>query len=67
MAAFVQLRPGATLTEAELHAFLEDRLSPVEMPRLIEIRAELPKTAIGKLSRKELRDELLRRSAVTRP
>ncbi len=67
VAAFVQLRPGATLTEAELHAFLEDRLSPVEMPRLIEIRAELPKTAIGKLSRKELRDELLRRSPVTRP
>ena len=60
VAAFVQLRPGAALTEAALDAFLRERLSPVEMPRLIEIRAELPRTAVGKLSRKELRDELLR-------
>jgi long-chain acyl-CoA synthetase len=64
VAAFVQLRPGATLTEAALLAFLRDRLSPVELPRLIDIRAELPRTAVGKLSRKELRDELLRRSPV---
>ena len=67
VAAFVQLRPGATLTDAALHAFLRERLSPVELPRLIEIRAELPRTAVGKLSRKELRDELLRRPPVTRP
>jgi long-chain acyl-CoA synthetase len=64
VAAFVQLRAGSTLTEAALHEFLAARLSPVEMPRLIEIRAELPLTAIGKLSRKELRDELLRRPVV---
>jgi len=63
VAAFVQPRPGATLTEAALDAFLRERLSPVEMPRLIEIRAELPRTAVGKLSRTELRDELRRRAA----
>ena len=63
VAAFVQLRPGAVLTEAALNAFLQERLSPVEMPRLIEIREELPRTAVGKLSRKELRHELLRRSS----
>jgi long-chain acyl-CoA synthetase len=58
-AAFVQLRPGATATPEELSAFLKDKLSPIETPRLIEIRAELPKTMIGKLSKKELRAELL--------
>ena len=61
VAAFVEPRPGAALTEPELRAFLHEKLSPIEMPRLIEIRAELPRTAVGKLSRKELREELTRR------
>jgi long-chain acyl-CoA synthetase len=61
VAAFVQRRPGSTLDEAGLMAFLKDKLSPVEMPRLIEMRAELPRTMVGKLSRKELREELLTR------
>lgn len=61
VAAFVQLKPGAHLDEAALLAFLKDKLSAVEMPRLIEIRAQLPRTAVGKLSRKELRAELLER------
>ncbi len=67
VAAFVQLRSGAMLTKATLEEFLRERLSPVEMPRLIEIRAELPRTAVGKLSRKELRDELLRQPPIARP
>ncbi|MBR0687706.1 long-chain fatty acid--CoA ligase [Bradyrhizobium manausense] len=56
--AFVVLRGGATLTIDELQAHLKDRLSPIEMPRQLEIRNELPKTAVGKLSRLELRREL---------
>lgn len=59
VAAFVQLTPGATATPETLAAFLRDKLSPMEQPRLIALRAELPRTAIGKLSRKELRTELL--------
>jgi long-chain acyl-CoA synthetase len=62
-AAFVQLRPGSTATPETLRAHLQDRLSPVEMPRLIEIRPELPRTVIGKLSKKELKAELLDRGA----
>jgi len=58
VAAFVQLAPGSAVTAAELLEFLRDKLSPVEMPRRIEFRAELPRTAVGKLSRKELRAEL---------
>jgi long-chain acyl-CoA synthetase len=64
-AAFVQLRPGARLSEAALAEFLRERLSPIEMPRLIELRADLPRTLIGKLSKKELRAELLQRREAT--
>jgi long-chain acyl-CoA synthetase len=52
--AFVKLRAGAALSEAELHAFLAGHLSLVERPKSIEFRDYLPKTAVGKLSKKEL-------------
>jgi len=52
--AFVQRRPGSTLSAEELKAFLADKLSRIELPKLIEFRDELPKTAVGKLSKKEL-------------
>jgi long-chain acyl-CoA synthetase len=55
--AFVVLNPGHTLTLEELQAHLRGSLSPIELPRQLEIREELPKTAVGKLSRKELRDQ----------
>lgn len=62
-AAFVEPRPGAALTEAALRAFLADKLSPVEMPRLIEVRDTLPRSPVGKLTKTELRAEVLRRAA----
>jgi long-chain acyl-CoA synthetase len=55
--AYVRLTEGHRLTKADLDAFLKDKLSPIEMPKLLEIRQELPKTMIGKLSRKALLDE----------
>ena len=48
------LKPGAALTAAELVAFLKDHLSPIELPKHIEFRNSLPRTLIGKLSKKEL-------------
>ncbi|WP_376087572.1 long-chain fatty acid--CoA ligase [Roseomonas sp. CCTCC AB2023176] len=59
-AAFVQLRSGSALDEEGLRGFLKDKLSSVEMPRLVEFRGELPRTIVGKLSKKELKAELLR-------
>ena len=56
--AFVVLHGDATLTLEELQAHLRDRLSPIEMPRQLEIRQQLPKTVVGKLSRLELRREI---------
>jgi long-chain acyl-CoA synthetase len=55
--AFVKLKPGASLTEHALLDFLKDKISRIEMPDHIEFRDELPKTMIGKLSKKELAEE----------
>lgn len=54
--AFVKLKEGQSLDAATLMAFLSDKLSKIEMPEEIEFRDELPKTMVGKLSKKELRD-----------
>ena len=55
--AFVKLRKGHSATVEELFAFLQPKLSKIEMPAIIEFREELPKTMIGKLSKKELKQE----------
>jgi len=55
--AFIKLRVGQSLTQSDLKAFLKDKLSPIEMPKLIEFRDSLPKTLIGKLSRKMILEE----------
>jgi long-chain acyl-CoA synthetase len=53
----IALKAGMTLTEDELTHFLKDKLSPIEMPKVIEFRAELPKTAVGKIQKKVLIEE----------
>ena len=55
--AFVKLKENKELSEEILLEFLEDKLSKIQMPSIIEFRAELPKTMIGKLSKKELKAE----------
>lgn len=55
--AFVRLKAGTDATAAELMEHLRVRISKIELPAEIEFRAELPKTLIGKLSKKELKAE----------
>jgi long-chain acyl-CoA synthetase len=56
--AFVKLRPAAApLTLDALKDFLADKLGRHEMPAAIETRAALPRTSVGKLSKKELIEE----------
>ena len=56
--AFVKLRTGASsLTLDTLRDFLADKLGRHELPAMLEIRPKLPRTAIGKLSKKELVEE----------
>jgi long-chain acyl-CoA synthetase len=53
--AFVQLRPGATVTEADLVAYGKERLSAVKYPREVRIIDEVPLTSVFKTDRKKLR------------
>lgn len=55
--AWVVLRAGHSATEAELRAFCRERLAGYKVPSKVEIRAELPKTMIGKVLRRALREE----------
>lgn len=56
--AWIKPAEGKELTEEDMKIFLEDKLSPIELPRRFVIRNEaLPKTAVGKLSRKDLLEQ----------
>jgi len=58
--AWIKLKDERELTEADLRNFLGDKLSKMEMPKMIEFRTEeLPKTMIGKLSRKDVVEQEL--------
>jgi benzoate-CoA ligase len=54
--AYVVLKAGAGATEAELQAFVKDKLAPYKYPRHIEFVTDLPKTATGKIQRFKLRE-----------
>ncbi len=62
--AFVKLKADARLAAQDLLKHLETKLSRIEMPTEIEFRDELPKTMIGKLSKKELKAEEAQRRHV---
>ncbi len=53
--AFVSLKAGMTATPAEIIEFCKDLMAAYKRPREIEIVDELPKTASGKIMRRELR------------
>ena len=59
---FVTLRPGASATAPDILAFLQEHLNKIECPKSVEIRDSLPKTLVGKLSKKELVAEELKRA-----
>ena len=62
--AYVKLKDGTALTQDELKLFLADHLSRLEMPHEIEFRGALPRTAIGKLSKKALLEEEAARAEI---
>jgi long-chain acyl-CoA synthetase len=51
---FVTLRPDTPATADEIRQFLVEHLNKIEIPKTVEIRDTLPKTMVGKLSKKEL-------------
>jgi long-chain acyl-CoA synthetase len=58
--AWIVLRAGQHATEADLRAFCREQLAPYKVPSRIEFRTELPKTMVGKVLRRALKDGLAR-------
>ncbi len=54
--AWVVLRKGERCTEQDLRTFCREHLAPYKVPSHIEFRADLPKTMVGKVLRRALRD-----------
>jgi long-chain acyl-CoA synthetase len=55
------VKKDPTLTEEELKAFAKQGLTGYKLPKFIEFRSELPKTNVGKILRKDLRDQELKK------
>jgi long-chain acyl-CoA synthetase len=55
--AYIVLRPGAKLDAAELKAWCKERLAPYKVPTQFEFVNDLPKSQIGKVLRRVLRQE----------
>ena len=55
--AFIVLQPGETATEEEIIDFCKIKLAPYKVPKIVEFRDAVPKSPVGKILRKVLRDE----------
>jgi long-chain acyl-CoA synthetase len=53
----VIIRKDPELTEAQIRAYCKENLTGYKQPKVIEFRSELPKTPVGKILRRELRDK----------
>ena len=60
--AVVQLRAGSQLDPTELTAFVKERLGSVKAPKQVEIWPDLPRSKVGKVMKKDVRAELLKRA-----
>ena len=52
--AFIELKPGASATEAEIIAYARDNMASFKAPKTV-VFMELPKTSTGKIQKFELR------------
>jgi len=57
--AWIILRPGSTVTETELKSHCRERLAPYKVPSQFEFVSELPKTQVGKVLRRALKEREL--------
>ena len=55
--AFVVLKAGAAATAEEIMAFCRERMAPFKVPKQVEFRRDLPKSLVGKVLRRTLREE----------
>jgi long-chain acyl-CoA synthetase len=57
--AWVVVRAGQSTTEEELRTFCRAKLAPYKVPAHVEFRNELPKTMVGKVLRRALRESIM--------
>ncbi len=55
--AFIVLKEGEQVSDDELNTFMRTRMATFKVPRIYEFRDELPKSAIGKVLRRELKEK----------
>jgi len=60
---YIVLKSGETATEEEIIAFCRENLAPYKVPKFVEFRAELPKTNVGKILRRVLVEQDLKKRA----
>jgi len=60
---FIVLKDGETATEEEIIQFCNENLAPYKVPRYVEFRKELPITMVGKVLRRVLLEEELKKQA----
>jgi len=60
--AFIVTREGETLTEEEVLTYCRETLAPYKIPKTIEFVSELPKSVVGKILRRELREQEVRKA-----
>lgn len=61
--AYVVPSPGESLSKADIIAWCRSKLASYKVPRLVEFREELPKTIVGKVLRRALREEEERKAS----
>jgi acyl-CoA synthetase (AMP-forming)/AMP-acid ligase II len=64
--AVLQLLPGRSVDPAEIQAFAKARIGSVKAPKQVEIWPDLPRSKVGKVMKRDVRAELLKRSAAPR-
>ena len=64
---YIVLKEGETATPEEFIAYFKERLTPYKVPSEVEFRTELPKSMIGKILRRALREEENRKAKEAQP
>ncbi len=60
--AFVVVKPGEKLTEKEVKEYCKKNLAAYKVPKMVEFMDELPKSTVGKVLRRKLRDMEMERA-----
>lgn len=58
LTAVLQLRPGQSVTPEEIRTFVKERIGSVKSPKQVEVWPDLPRSKVGKVLKKEIKEQL---------